>query len=468
MSNRTDVYRAYTPLGVVEVEFPEDGGSLLDGPPEAVRFLSSMIGGQVGAMGMTLTPASMEPDEFVALCQPDGSGVVILPPTGDDDGGGEDDAAVLDSASPMDRARIAADVARKLADLEGTTGMKRARLISEIAAMSSQNKVSIYNSDQGATAEKEPMMETTTPAMDMHETEARTMLAAGFKTKADQKRAKESASRAFERIMKAVRDVHLQDRENPKGEAVYFAMPSYPHEWKPKHADMIRSDLPGAALHIEAADRIAALAADIKAAPLMPTVAEEKARKERAVLALQALNPELRAAFEAQAPELAREFADYMRRIEKSASAAFPDGIPHYVSDRDPKAAFQHSVALLQGVSDTVTKKGPDGRDQHILVLNEAKLAREAESYGMRTALQWFYKTNQKLGALQSPELVKDRGGYVHVRGERDGQKVELVQQRIINVSPLGKLFHQFPSRIYLGGKFVTEEAYAKLFPPAA
>ncbi len=376
--------------------------------------------------------------------------------------------AVMDSASIMDRARIAADVARKLAELQASTGMQRARIAAELAGLVGSDSVSIYNSDTGDAAAKEPTMETTTPAMDRNETEARALLAAGFKTKADQKRAKDAASRAFERVMEAVRGVHLADRDNPAGEAVYFAMPMYPHEWKPKHADMIRSGLPGAAVHIEAADRIASLAADIKAAPLLPTVAEEKAARERAALAVQAMNPALKEAFEAQAPALAREFVEYIRKIEAGAREAFPDGIPHYVSATGPKAIFRDSIAILRTLSDTVTKRGQDGKEMHTLVLNEGKLAREAEDYGARTALQWFHKTNQKLGDLQNPVLISDRDGQVHVKGERGGQAVELVQQRIINVSPLGKLFHQFPSRIYVGGKFMTEEAYAKAYPPAA
>jgi hypothetical protein len=33
----------------------------------------------------------------------------------------------------------------------------------------------------------------------------------------------------------------------------------------------------------------------------------------------------------------------------------------------------------------------------------------------------------------------------------------------IINVSPKGKLFNQFPARIYVNGKFTSAAAYAKL-----
>lgn len=380
--------------------------------------------------------------------------------------------AVLDSASPMDRARIAADITRKVGELQTASGVQRVRIASELAALVSINSVSIYNSDNGTPAAKEPTMETTAPTMDRNETEARALLAAGFKTKAEQKRAREAVTRAFNVPMEAILAVYLSGDRDEAGSEFYYNHPMYPHEWKPKHAEMARAALPAAAVHIEAVERIVRLAADIKAAPMLTTVADEKAAKERAEMATRAMNPELHDEFMAQAPALAAEYDTYMENTYLRLQEVFPDGVPAYIDTRDKEYRHRDSVMMLRSVCDTISKPGPSGirgyDDIHTLVLDRAALAREAQRYGEQTALQWFYKTNQKLGDLQSPTLIKDRDGYVHVKGERNGQQVELVQQRIINVSPLGKLFHQFPSRIYLNGKFITEEAYYKLFPPAA
>lgn len=315
-------------------------------------------------------------------------------------------------------------------------------------------------------------METTQITMDRNETEARALLAAGFKNKAAQKRASEAATRAFERVAEKMRSVYRGTERDEAATRAYFGIPSYPHEWNERRADAVRTHLPAAAEFIADIERIVALYRDIKAAPLLPTVAESKAAKERTEMAIRAMNPELREAFMAQAPSLTADFASYMRAMYHRLQKAFPDGVPSWVSSTGPQRHHRDSIMVLRTVCDTVTRPGPSGirgyDDGQFLVLNDATLAREAAAYGEQTALQWFYKTNQKLGDLQNPKLVRDTGAEVNVKGERDGKQVELVQQRIINVSALGKLFHQFPSRIYVDGRFTTEEAYYKLFPPAA
>ena len=271
--------------------------------------------------------------------------------------------------------------------------------------------------------------------------------------------------------MQAILNVYLAGDRGEAGAEFYYGHPMYPHEWKTKHAEMVRTALPDAAIHLEAIERIVALAAEIKNAPLLTTVADEKVAKERALAVVQALNPALRAEFEAQAPALAAEFSTYMEKTYLRLEEVFPDGIPAYIDTRDKEYRHRDSVMMLRSVCDTISKRGPSGirghDDIHTLVLNRETLAREAQRYGEQTAVQWFYKTNQKLGDLQNPTLVRDRDGYVHVKGERGGHGIELVQQRIINVSPLGRPFHQFPSRIYVDGKFVTEADYLKQFPPA-
>ena len=44
MKFRTDTYTAITLFGIVEVDFPEDGGVVFDGPASAVEHLKSVIG----------------------------------------------------------------------------------------------------------------------------------------------------------------------------------------------------------------------------------------------------------------------------------------------------------------------------------------------------------------------------------------------------------------------------------------
>lgn len=106
---------------------------------------------------------------------------------------------------------------------------------------------------------------------------AKALLGAGFCTRAAQKEANEAASRAFDVLTAAVKDVHLNGDASAAAKAVYFAIPMYPHQWRAKHAEMIRADLPGAAKYIEEIEAVVALVASIKAAPIVKKVKVERA-----------------------------------------------------------------------------------------------------------------------------------------------------------------------------------------------
>ncbi len=87
-----------------------------------------------------------------------------------------------------------------------------------------------------------------------------------------------------------------------------------------------------------------------------------------------------------------------------------------------------------------------------------------AEKYGEHAALDWFHKTGAKLGELEDATLLGASGGDVSVNGLRAGRQVSMQQQRILKASPKGKLFHQFPARIYVDGKFTPEADYIRMF----
>lgn len=115
---RTDVYTAITPFGAVEVDFPEDGGSVFNGPPGAVEHIKAIMAIGVNAMGMTMTEGSLEPSDFMRFCQPAGSGITIIEPFDDlVRYGNSTDApgVVLDSVdSPIERVRQAQEIYDRL------------------------------------------------------------------------------------------------------------------------------------------------------------------------------------------------------------------------------------------------------------------------------------------------------------------------------------------------------------------
>lgn len=83
MNFRTDTYTAITPFGIVEVDFPEDGGVVFMGSDIAVDHLKAVIGECTGSNGISLTPQNLEPNDFYHFCQPKGSGVTIMRPLDD-------------------------------------------------------------------------------------------------------------------------------------------------------------------------------------------------------------------------------------------------------------------------------------------------------------------------------------------------------------------------------------------------
>jgi hypothetical protein len=79
--------------------------------------------------------------------------------------------------------------------------------------------------------------------------------------------------------------------------------------------------------------------------------------------------------------------------------------------------------------------------------------------------LAWYGKLALKLGSATKVRSVNDtQSGNVTVEGTVDGNRVYIDQQVVWKVSISGKHFHQFPARIYVNGKFITEAAFAKKF----
>lgn len=302
------------------------------------------------------------------------------------------------------------------------------------------------------------------------ESQARALLAEGFTTKVSQKEAREYATRAYEAVRKAIMDACLAVK--PMGDAVdavYWGMPDYPHLWKAKHAALVRTNLPRAAEWIEHADRLAALTAEIKAAPLNLKPRNEDGTIKRIPHISETYNPALRDQFMAQAPALAAEFEASIRARFAYLAEKFGGTLPLYpfegggpattVSERESRDRTQK---VIYGMAKFCTRVG---KDRGTLVIDGKVLTEEAKNYGERVAMQWFYKTNLKLGELQAATLHEDNGGYVVVSGEKDGRVVVMKQQRIIKVAPKsGEYFHQFPALLYIDGKFSTAYDYSVMF----
>ena len=96
--------------------------------------------------------------------------------------------------------------------------------------------------------------------------------------------------------------------------------------------------------------------------------------------------------------------------------------------------------------------------------INSDKLNRAADDYAHAVVESWKGKIMSKLSDLDEPEVDRLDGTSFRLYGKKGGSDVRIEQNMIINVSVLGTRYAQFPARIYVDGKFMSELAYKKRF----
>lgn len=106
---------------------------------------------------------------------------------------------------------------------------------------------------------------------------ALTALNAGFTSKADAQRASADINRAYDLHKCAIRDGLLADRTIANWNDLYWGIPDYPHNWKPRHSEAFAAW----ADEVAAIEKLVDLRAAVKAAPIVPPAPNaEKARVE--------------------------------------------------------------------------------------------------------------------------------------------------------------------------------------------
>lgn len=95
---------------------------------------------------------------------------------------------------------------------------------------------------------------------------------------------------------------------------------------------------------------------------------------------------------------------------------------------------------------------------------DDAKARAYADAYATVALQELFDKLVAKVGALDEPHAEGMSGLHFIYAGKRDGHRVRVEQNVTVNVSSRGKLFNQFPARIYVDGKFTSEAEYKRRF----
>jgi hypothetical protein len=105
----------------------------------------------------------------------------------------------------------------------------------------------------------------------------------------------------------------------------------------------------------------------------------------------------------------------------------------------------------------------PYAMDNRTYTLDEVLVKNAAEAYAVETVAAWEKKIQSKLVDLKDAEVKYFTGLRFDISGAVKNKKVVIHQDMILNVSKLGTLFNQFPARIYVGGKFMSEASYKRM-----
>lgn len=165
----------------------------------------------------------------------------------------------------------------------------------------------------------------------------------------------------------------------------------------------------------------------------------------------------LHAALEAYKPELA---ADYDNLVRWQFSRIVIDLGPKLANvGNDNRWARVWSNTL----SRVVSRSDDRGRALDVAVIVDTRLASDAAQYATDVVESWKIKIAAKLGELESAEVKNMGGMQFNITGTKHGRQVQIEQTVILKTSPKGKLFNQFPARIYVDNKFTSEAAFKRL-----
>lgn len=120
--------------------------------------------------------------------------------------------------------------------------------------------------------------------------------------------------------------------------------------------------------------------------------------------------------------------------------------------------------AIANGEADTRFTYGASYR-KILNGIDHAHVAKEATAYARDQVDSFIFKLTRKFGDLTNVTVhfADTNALECTITGEQAGHKVYIQQDRIINTSKNGKPFHQWPARLTVDGKRVSEAAWKKL-----
>lgn len=173
------------------------------------------------------------------------------------------------------------------------------------------------------------------------------------------------------------------------------------------------------------------------------------------------MNAALKAALDAYKPEIAARFDRFIRN---TFAAMVEDHGPSLKGAGNSHRWARTLSGTVRPFIRTVLPEGQySGRIGDPYEINEERLKAGAAKYAEQVVESWATKIEAKMGELDSAEVRAMGNCTFRISGTKLGRNVHIEQNMIVNVSSKGTLFNQFPARIYLEGKAISEAKFKKL-----
>jgi hypothetical protein len=179
------------------------------------------------------------------------------------------------------------------------------------------------------------------------------------------------------------------------------------------------------------------------------------------------MNDALNTALDALRPAIAEEYKEWVTKVFFSMTARFGADLKQLHNSREGRTFscvvarnVDHLEVEKQSFNEVTKVYRPQ---QFAYFLNPTRLEKNAAEYAQAQVDAWRTKIAAKMGELESAKVEWfSQSGQFTITGVRGGKQVAIHQTRIMKTSSRGLLFHQFPARIYLDGKFTSEAAYKR------
>ena len=121
---------------------------------------------------------------------------------------------------------------------------------------------------------------------------------------------------------------------------------------------------------------------------------------------------------------------------------------------------WSETIRPLCDAHPVVDEKGKRGMTY---TLNNDRVKQYAALYGESATGEIIAKIGYKVGELDDGKVHHISGARFSINGKSGAHLVNINQEMIVNVSVKGRLFNQFPARIYVDGKFMSAADFDKL-----